>query len=136
MVTCTDCKGIAAVGGANFYDCLKEGSVWNKYNPEDQRLIVEERREIECPAFDAAEIHLRMRMKEMVEVGVTKVYGNGSVQIPKDVRDILEIKDGDKPLAQQKLTLDEIKFQAEWQGQYHVANSFDSLLEIILHNEL
>ena len=49
---------------------------------------------------------------------------------------LIEIKDGDKPLAQQKLTLDEIKFQAEWQGQYHVANSFDSLLEIILHNEL
>ena len=49
---------------------------------------------------------------------------------------LIEIKDGDKPLAQQKLTLDEIKFQAEWQCQYHVANSFDSLLEIILDNEL
>jgi len=49
---------------------------------------------------------------------------------------LIEIKDGDKPTTQQKLTPDEVKFQTEWQGQYDVANSFDRLLEIILENEL
>ena len=49
---------------------------------------------------------------------------------------LIEIKDGDKPLAQQKLTPDEIKFQAEWQGNYHVVNSFNKLRGIIFKDEL
>ena len=48
---------------------------------------------------------------------------------------LIEIKDGDKPLAQQKLTPDEIQFQAEWQGNYHVVNSFDQLKDIIFKDE-
>lgn len=49
---------------------------------------------------------------------------------------LIEIKDGEKPPSQQKLTPDEIKFKAEWKGEYHVVNSLDRLLEIILVNEL
>tara|TARA_R110002020_G_scaffold43184_3_gene125841 strand:- start:801 stop:1091 length:291 start_codon:yes stop_codon:yes gene_type:complete len=49
---------------------------------------------------------------------------------------LIELKDGDKPLSQQKLTIDEIKFQADWQGQYSVVSSLDALLEIIFVDEL
>tara|TARA_R110001606_G_scaffold225925_2_gene374013 strand:- start:230 stop:520 length:291 start_codon:yes stop_codon:yes gene_type:complete len=49
---------------------------------------------------------------------------------------LIEIKDGEKPLGQQKLTPDEIQFQAEWQGNYYVINSFDKLREIIFKDEL
>jgi len=49
---------------------------------------------------------------------------------------LFEIKDGNKPLSQQKLTVDEIKFKAEWQGRYDVVSSLDKLLEIILEDEI
>jgi|TARA_R110000823_G_scaffold188054_5_gene320198 Holliday junction resolvase len=49
---------------------------------------------------------------------------------------LVEIKDGDKPIGQQKLTPDEVKFQSEWKGNYYVVNSFDKLRDIIFKNEL
>jgi hypothetical protein len=49
---------------------------------------------------------------------------------------LIEIKDGDKPLRQQKLTPDEVRFQAEWQGNYYVINSFEQLRDIIFQDEL
>ena len=49
---------------------------------------------------------------------------------------LVEIKDGDKPKAQQKLTPDEVKFQSEWKGNYYVINCFDKLRDIILQDEL
>lgn len=48
---------------------------------------------------------------------------------------LVEIKDGNRPLSQQKLTKDEIKFQSEWNGTYLVINNFDNLKDIILLDE-
>lgn len=48
---------------------------------------------------------------------------------------LIEIKDGTKSISQQKLTKDEVKFQAEWKGTYLVINSFDQIRNIILSDE-
>ena len=73
--------------------------------------------------------HMSLRAIEVIE-NVDIIVGY------KGKNYLIEIKDGDKPTTQQKLTPDEVKFKTEWQGQYDVANSFDSLLEIILEDEL
>lgn len=88
---CGDCKGLAYVGGANVYQCLFKGE------PLDQKSV-EERVPIECDRFEAAPRQMRVQMKKYVEVGITTVYGNGSVQLPAAIRDALEIRDGDKIL--------------------------------------
>jgi Holliday junction resolvase len=49
---------------------------------------------------------------------------------------LIEIKDGSKPKAQQKLTPDEVRFQSEWKGNYYVINSFEQLRDIIFKDEL
>lgn len=92
---CSDCKGIAFIGGAEPYDCLFQAEAWLKFSAEEKQQIVEERLEIECDKFDPAPRDLRIKMKEMVEIGITKVHGNGRVQIPVEIRDILQIQDGD-----------------------------------------
>ncbi len=87
----------------------------------NQKKIVSQLREIGCSVLH------------------THQLGKGAPDIIvgfKGKKYLFEIKDGDKPLYQQKLTVDEIKFQAEWQGEYHVVNSIDRLLEIILVDEL
>ena len=47
---------------------------------------------------------------------------------------LIEIKDGDKPKSQTKLTEDEIKFHDKWKGQICIVYSFDDILNI-LNNE-
>lgn len=42
----------------------------------------------------------------------------------------IEIKDGEKPPSQQKLSTGELKFQAEWQGEYMLINCLDDVLAI------
>lgn len=93
MVTsvCADCKGLAYVGGANVYQCMFTGQRLDQKH-------VEQRIEIECDKFDAAPRELRVRMKELVEVGITEVHGNGRIQLPAEIRKNLEIADGDKIL--------------------------------------
>lgn len=95
---CGDCKGIAYLGGAEAYSCLYDAEAWKKIPPDQRRKVVEERIEIECDKFDIAPRTLRVKMRDLVEVGITKVYGGGSVQLPKAIREALEIKDGDKIL--------------------------------------
>jgi len=44
---------------------------------------------------------------------------------------LIEIKDGDKPPSQQKLTPDEQEFHDGWNGQIEVANSVQQSLDIV-----
>ena len=90
-VVCGDCVACMHVGGAAIYQCKFTGK------PLDKK-VVEERIEIECNKFEYVSRMLEVRMKELVEVGITTVYGGGSVQLPKGIREELEIKDGDKIL--------------------------------------
>ena len=43
---------------------------------------------------------------------------------------VVEIKDGEKPLSGQKLTMGELKFQTEWQGEYLIVNCVDDVVNI------
>lgn len=93
-----DCKGIAYVGGADVYQCMYESEAWSKIPPDERRRTLEERIEIDCDKFDIAPRMLRVKMQELTEMGITEVHGNGRVQIPKAIREALEINDGDKIL--------------------------------------
>lgn len=42
----------------------------------------------------------------------------------------VEIKDGDNPPSQQKLTKGEIKFKSEWKGEYMLITSVNDVLSI------
>lgn len=42
----------------------------------------------------------------------------------------VEIKDGEKPPSQQKLSAGEMKFKVEWQGEYALVNCNDDVLEL------
>ena len=105
-VVCSDCKGIMYVGGAEEYSCAFKGSAWSKIAPKERRKIVEERVPIVCEKFDVAPRELRIRMQQIQEVGITTVYGNGSVQLPKEIREDWSIQDGDKILWIRKGTRD------------------------------
>lgn len=68
----------------------------------------------------------------------THQIGKGApdIIVGYDLRNYLvEIKDGNRPLSQQQLTKDELKFQSEWKGTYVVINNFDDLKGIILQHE-
>lgn len=95
---CSDCKGIAFVGGAGIYSCITGGSTWARIKSEDRQRTVEERIPIECKEFEIAPREMRIRLQEATEVGITTVYGNGSIQLPKEIREAWGIKDGDKVL--------------------------------------
>lgn len=61
-------------------------------------------------------------------VAITSNVGSGFVDIVVGYRGInylFEIKDGDKPPSQRKLTKDEMKFHDNWQGDCHVVNNID-----------
>lgn len=95
---CSDCRGIAFVGGADIYTCVFEGSSWVKIKREDRQRIVEERMPIDCPKFEVAPRDMRVRLQEAKEVGITTVFGGGSIQLPKEIREAWDILDGDKIL--------------------------------------
>jgi Holliday junction resolvase len=68
---------------------------------------------------------------------VTSQLGKGAPDIIvgyKGKNYLIEIKDGEKRLSQQKLTPDEIKFQSEWKGAYFVINNLNDLKDIILQD--
>ena len=44
---------------------------------------------------------------------------------------LIELKDGNKSKSQQKLTPDEVEFQKEWKGNYHVCNSLEQIKTIL-----
>lgn len=89
---CLECTGIVfSDDNVNPFQCSRKGIVL-------ERKIVEELVPIVCDKFDPAPRMVRVPMRKYLEVGITTVYGGGSVQLPKDIREELKIKDGDKIL--------------------------------------
>lgn len=67
-------------------------------------------------------------------VAITSMVGDGFVDIIcgfRGVNYMLEIKDGNKPPSQRKLTDAQVKFHAEWRGKIYVVNSLDDAINII-----
>lgn len=48
----------------------------------------------------------------------------------------IEIKDGNKPKHQQKLTSGELKFKNEWQGEYKIVNCIDDVADTTSMKEM
>jgi len=90
-VVCGDCRGLIWSGGTRYQCAFKDAQTLDP-------MVVEERREIDCEKFQEADREFRVRMQQYREVGITTVFGGGSVQLPSQVREALEIKDGDKIL--------------------------------------
>lgn len=53
----------------------------------------------------------------------------------KDRNYLIEIKDGEKPPSQRKLTPDEKEFHDEWTGQINIALNINDILNIIDYKE-
>jgi len=71
-----------------------------------------------------------------VTVHITSQLGDGFVDIivgRKDVNYLIELKDGDKPPSQRKLTPDEEIWHSKWKGQKAVCNSFEEVFKIIMN---
>lgn len=67
-------------------------------------------------------------------VAITSQLGTGFPDIVVGYRGrnyLIEIKDGDKPPSQRKLTSDEVEFENKWRGQYAIAESLADALVII-----
>ena len=112
---CMDCKGIAYVGGAQIYQCMFK-------NESLEPKVVAERIEIECDKFELAPRGIRVKMKEYVEVGITKIYGGGSIQLPAEIRKDWGLKDGDKILwireAKQKYSFRKVGHKPPFKPHY------------------
>ena len=49
----------------------------------------------------------------------------------KGVNYLMEVKDGEKPMSQRKLTPDQVKWHDQWKGQKCVVKSVDEALYIV-----
>ena len=81
-----------------------------------------------------AEIINKLRKITQLSVFSTHTIGKGFPDIVVGYNGknyLIEIKDGEKPKSQRKLTIDEVKFFESWNGQVDIANSFDDVLKII-----
>lgn len=114
MAICGDCKGIMWMGGHGYRCAFK--------NIDLDAKTVEERIEIECDKFQLAPRDVRIPMKQYIEVATTKVYGNGSVQIPSEIRNALKIQDGDKILwikkGRREFTFRKVGYRGQFKPQY------------------
>ncbi|MCP5007959.1 MAG: hypothetical protein GY941_29095 [Planctomycetes bacterium] len=76
-------------------------------------------------------------------VAVTSAAGNGFPDIVVGRTDItgerknwlIEIKDGNKPPSERKLTPDQVKFHSQWRGQIAVVKSLDEALDLVLQHK-
>lgn len=69
-----------------------------------------------------------------VKVAITSALGDGFVDIVVGYQKqnyLIELKDGNKPPSDRKLTPDEVKFHEGWTGQVGVAQNIDEVLTII-----
>ena len=77
---------------------------------------------------------MRTPMKKEGFTAITSQLGNGFVDIVvgyKESNYLIELKDGNKPPSQRKLTPDEIEFHNKWNGQIAVCESLDDVLKVI-----
>jgi Holliday junction resolvase len=77
-------------------------------------------------------------VQQLRKIGISVLHthqlGRGAPDIILGYRNenfMIELKDGNKTKSQQKLTPDEIEFQAKWQGNYAVCNSLEQILSVI-----
>jgi len=49
----------------------------------------------------------------------------------KGINYLIELKDGNKPKSQKKLTPDEVEFHMKWNGQIAVCENFEDILKIL-----
>jgi Holliday junction resolvase len=82
----------------------------------NQKKIVSELRELGCSI-----LHTHQLGKGAPDI-IVGYNGNNY---------LIEIKDGNKTLSQQKLTKDELHFQSNWKGAYFVCNSTKQIKEIL-----
>ena len=85
------------------------------------------------------EVVKKLRSIPNVSVAITSALGNGFPDLVvgyNGVNYLIELKDGNKTASQRKLTPDEVKFQSEWKGNYHVCNNADEIIQIILFGGL
>lgn len=71
-----------------------------------------------------------------VTIAITSQLGGGFVDFIlgyKGVNYMIELKDGDKPPSQRKLTEDEEKFHRQWKGQISVCSSFDDVFKVVFN---
>jgi hypothetical protein len=84
------------------------------------------------------EIVKKLRQIPGVSVAVTSALGDGFPDLVIGVKKnglpvnlLIELKDGDKPPSQQRITEDEKDFIKGWRGQVAVCNCFDDVLKLI-----
>jgi len=49
----------------------------------------------------------------------------------KGINYLIELKDGNKPKSQKKLTPDEVEFHMKWNGQIAICENFEDILKIL-----
>jgi hypothetical protein len=49
----------------------------------------------------------------------------------KGINYLIELKDGNKPKSQKKLTPDEVEFHLKWNGQIAICENFEDILKIL-----
>ena len=80
------------------------------------------------------EVVKKIRSIPNVSVAITSALGNGFPDLVigyKGLNYLIELKDGNKTPSQRKLTPDEEKFREQWNGNYHVCNSYQEIIKVI-----
>jgi hypothetical protein len=80
------------------------------------------------------EIVEALRKIPNLTVAITSAVGKGYPDLNigyKGKNYLIEIKDGNKPKSQQKLTPDEEKWHRNWNGQVATCSSIDEILELL-----
>lgn len=87
----------------------------------NQKEIVEALRDIGCSVLSLAAV------------------GSGCPDLlvgRRGINFLFEVKDGDKPKSKRKLTPDQVKFHAEWNGKIFIVESVDDAIKIINDNSM
>ena len=69
-----------------------------------------------------------------MSIALTHIIGDGFPDMIigyNGINYLIELKDGNKPPSQRKLTPDEIKWHEKWEGQVNVCKNLDEILKLI-----